>query len=303
MSMWGQHHFDAFFKYGLPSLMTLGNLPALSKKYDIGINVHTDRIGAQLLSQVDLPLMVYSDVTDEEKYHQLGRHQHKDLKAAKVAGADYHLLMPDFVYSEDCFVGVMRVAEKGHKAIARLVLSTVEETICTHLNKYLSATDLATLSLQHTHPGVKHWFMTKDGYPNTHVLAWETEHTLHMHSPHCTPVYIANDAIKIDDTNLPLDCILDKVIEGDIYLPKPEDGIVIIEISPESSREMNDKRLDLIEFLRILWSDTRGNDKQLQIFNEETVDPINRALLNSKYWNDVDIDEQRRIITKGIIGE
>lgn len=300
MSAWGSH-LDTFLKHGLPSLMTYGNLPALSEKYDIGINIHTNQAGVNVLSKVNIPLMIYTDVTDEDKYRQLGRHQHKDLRQAKDIGADYHLLMPDFIYSENCFAGVMKAVERGHKAIARLVVSTEQESIIPLLKLNMSATYLATISLLHMHPGIKHWLATKGGFPNTHVVAWEGQDTLRMHSPHCSPVYIANEVIKIDDSNTPLDAILDKVIDGDIYLPNQGDGIVIIEMSPKESRKEDMIRVDITEFIRILWCDMKGSNEQLQIFGKQTADAIDRSMLGDRpYWNDVEISEQKSMIVNAI---
>lgn len=302
MSAWGSH-IDYFLQYGLPSLMSDGNLPALSKEYEIGINIHTDKAGMEKLSKVDMPFMLYSDVTDENKYHQLGRHQHKDLRNAKNVGADYHLLMPDFVYAEDCFAGVLDKIKEGHTAIARLVLSTVMETISPSLRIPRSAKELTTLALNNIHHGVRGWFVVGNGYPNTHVMAWAGKDTITMCSPHCTPVYIANEVIHIDDTNLPLDGILDKVIIGDIYFPEADDGIVIIEMAPEASREFNDKRVDLTEFIRIMKSDTGESLRQYHFFNQETVDPIYRELVGGDYWNEVEISEQKRIVLEKLMGE
>lgn len=314
-------HFDTFLRYGLPSLMADGNLPILKNKRDISLTIHTDKNSRFRLDNYfsqknnnknkekivssnnyfSFPLHLIIDVTDEEKYLQLGRHQNADLRKAKEIGADYHCLMPDFIYSENCFAGVIAAIERGHKAIARLVVSTVQEDIAPELDRPRSAIDLATLSLLHIHPGIKHWLVSKEGCPNNHVLAWEGRDTLRMCSPHQTPVYIANEAIRLDDSNLPLDCILDKVIDGDIYCPKPEDGIVIIEVSPKDSRQPNDTPVDLEEFVRIMHTDTKGSARQLQLFNEETVDLIDRKSLGSTWWNDIDISEKKTIVRNALI--
>lgn len=298
VTVYGAFHTRMFLDHCWPSLMSLGNLDALRKERDVGVIIHTDKYSAPFLKNVPFPIL--DVIAGEDKYEQLGRHQHYDLRIAKEHGADYHLLMPDFVYSENCFAGVLKAISHGHKAVARLVVSTVQEDICKELNPNMSAKGLATLSLKHIHPGVKHWFAEKDSYPNTHVLAWETKDTLRMCSPHCTPVYIANEVIKLPSEQLPLDCILDKVIEGPIYFPKPEDEIVIIELSPKYSRETNDKRIDLEEFVRIMKTDTKGSAKQLQIFNEETVDSINRSALGDKYWDENEIAKMKKLVLNGL---
>lgn len=286
--------------------MAEGNIPALAKEREIFLYIHTDESGfSRLSNELRIPNYVSFhcriDVYPEEKYSQLGRHQQHDLKSSKETGADYHLLMPDFIYSDNCFAGVLKAVERGHKAIARLVVSTTMETILPELNKPRSAIDLATLSLQHIHKGVKHWLVNGVGLPNTHVLAWEGKNTLTMCSPHQTPVYIANEVIKISDGKVSLDAILDKVIEGDIYCPIPDDGIVIIEVSPKDSRESNDKKIDLKEFCRIFKCDVGNSLKQLEIFKSKTVDRINRKALGDVFWNDVEISEQKSIVDRKLM--
>ncbi len=301
LTVYGSHHVKLFLEYAWPSLMAPGNLDALRKERDVGVIIHTDRASAPFLKNIPFPML--DVVATEDKYEQLGRHQNADLKIAKEHGADYHCMMPDYVYSNNCFSGMMAAVNRGHKAIGRLVVSTIEESICPVLKANMSAKDLATLSLKHIHPGIKHWLATEEGYPNTHVIAWEEENTLRMCSPHIHPVYIAHEAIKLSNDNLPLDCMLDKVIEGDIYCPQPEDEICIIEVSPKYSRLEDNKRVDLQEFCRILQVDTKGSSKQLKLFETETVDAIDRQQLGDKYWNKVDIIAQKIMIMSVLKGE
>lgn len=312
MSVWGAY-IDTFLKWTLPSLMTAGNLPALCKKYHVLIDIHTDAAGGDyirsrlpFIAGVDFRVALDVDL-QEEKYTQLGRHQHSDLREAKRIGADYHLLMPDFIYSENCFAGVIS-ASKKHKAIARLVMSTTQEEITQELNYYrndgalsVAANHLATLGIKHIHSGVKHWFASRESYPNTHVLAWQSENLLHMCSPHCSPVFIANEVIHIPSSIKSLDSILDQIITGDIYCTKPDDGIVIIEMSPKSNRRPNDNRIDIVEFCRIFRWDTNNSARQWALFTEETIDPICRDILGGEYWNDVDISKQKSIVINALM--
>lgn len=304
-TIYGWRYVDVFLKYCLPSLMTYGNFPALKEQRNIILVIHSDAQSlARLAKEMVLPeyitLKCVVDITGEDKYIQLGKHQHDDLKMAKSIGADYHLLMPDFVYSENCFSGVLKCIKNGHTAIARLIISTTQETICPLIKSTNSASDLATLSLLHIHPGISHWFATKEGFPNNHVVMWEGENTLHMCSPHCSPVYIANEAINIDSSYASLDAILDKIVVGDIYCPRPDDGIVIIELTPYFDRARNDIRVDLKEFCRIFKWDTGNSLQQFKIFDAETIDPIDRTKLGDKFLNDIEIITLKSIITEAI---
>lgn len=297
MTCYGQRYLHSFLNYTLPSLLSEGNLPTLIKSRDVRLVIHTDAEGEKIFHERGLP--VVADVVPMDKYELIGKHQHFDLALAKEKGADYHLLMPDFVYSGDFFKNMLKAAEK-HTAITRLVVSTAQETIWPFLKVGMPAKELATLSLQHMHPGIRHWLMPEGGLPNNHVIVWETEHTLRMCSPHQTVVYIANEAIKLDDSNVSLDAILDKVIDGPIYCTKPEDEMVIIEISPKDSRQPNDRAVDLKEFTRVFKWNTKNSAKQFEIFQEETIDPINREVLSSDWWNDIDISRQKSIVMAAI---
>ena len=296
-TIYGDDYLDRFFRFCLPSLMTEGNLGILMKTREVRIVIHTDKAGEK---RFDGAFPVICDVDGSNKYDMIGRHEHQDLAIAKEKGADYHLLLPDFVYSDNCFAGVLKAVERGHKAISRLVVSTVQETIAPHLVLPRNAIELATLSLQHIHPGVRHWLVDEEGLPNNHVLAWQTIDRLRMCSPHQTLVYIANEVIRPDNSNLPLDCILDRIIDGPIYCPQPEDEICIIELSPRDSRQPNDKHVDLKEFVRIMDWDTKGSKAQQELFLQETVDAIEA----NGEWNDIEISEQKSIIAEclGLLG-
>lgn len=313
-------HIDLFVNWCLASILSLGNLPALSKERFIKINLHTDHKGRCLLPSMmslhnmkSLPANVeftlINDVTIEEKYALLGRHQNADLREAKEIGADYHCLMPDFIYSENAFAGILAAVERGHKAIGRLVMSTAQEFVCSRLEKYrydgalvVPHIDLATIGLSHIHTGCANWLAQEDSYPDCHVQAFETKNTLRMLSPHLSPVYIAHEAIKIPDNNMPLDCQLNAITSEPIYCPKVEDGIGIIEITPRNARISNNKRVDLTEFSRIFRVNTRHSFAQYTIFNEETVDPLNRDLLEGRtYWERPKIVEQIKKINNAIL--
>ena len=298
MTVYGEHYAHLFNTICWPSLMAKGNLPYLKDHRDVGLVIHTDAKTAPLLKDLPFPLL---DVTDEEKYFQLGRHQNYDLRAAHKCGADYHCMMPDYYYVDDCFANILKAAARGHKAVARLVVSTNEETITPWLVPGLSLREMATLSLLHMHPGVQHWKAQKENYPNNHVIVWNSKDHLHLNSPHLTPVYIAHEVMTPGDYFKPIDNILDLVISGDIHCTQPEDGIGILEIAAPDGRKPNDERIDLKEFVRIFKANTYNSEKQFKIFTQGTVDPINRAVLSDDYWNEVDILEQQRIINQAIM--
>lgn len=298
-------HIDTFLNYCLPSLMTNGNLPALAKEREIIFNIHTKKNDlSRLIGCIEYRWGITCDATDSEKYSQLGYHQNADLQKAKKLGADYICLMPDYVYSENCFKGVLKALERGHKAIGRLVVSTKMESMLPSLKPNMSALELATLSLMHIHPGIRNWLITPIGYPATHVVAYVGKVMLSMHSPHIHPVYITNEVIRNRDSDVTLDCVLDSIVEGDIYCTKPEDEIVIVELTPTANRAPQYDVVDENEFIRLFRWDTNGSAKQLAIFEQGTVDAINRAMIgNDNYWTNEEISDMKERVSNVLRGD
>ena len=285
--------------------MAKGNLPALAKEREIIFNIHTKKDDlSRLMGCVEYKWEIVCDATESEKYSQLGHHQNEDLQKAKRLSADYVCLMPDYVYSENCFAGILKAINRGHKAIVRLVMSAKMEPMIPLLNKPLSASRLATHALLNIHPGIRNWLITPTGYPATHVIAWVGKDKLIMCSPHLHPVYIANEAIKESGQEFPLDSVLDNIIDGAVYFPKPEDGVVIIELTPEENRKPQYAVIDEKEFVRAFKWDTRNSLKQLALFRQETIDEIDRSIIGGdNYWNDLEIAEMQKTIYSALEGE
>lgn len=303
MTCYGDH-IDTFLNVCLPSLMAEGNLPSLAKERDIMFSIHTKKEDlSRLMGCVEYRWGITCDATESEKYSQLGYHQNSDLQKAKKLGADYICLMPDYVYSENCFRGILKALDRGHKAIGRLVVSTKMEPMLSALKPNISAKELATLSLMHIHSRIRNWLITPTGYPATHVIAYVGKDTLSMHSPHIHPVYIANEVIKSSAATAPLDCALDSIIEGDIYCPQPEDGIVIVELTPEANGKPQLAVIDENEFLRVFRWDTNNSAKQLAIFKQGTVDAIDREMIgNDNYWTNEEISGMKDRVSKLLKG-
>lgn len=284
MSVWGDY-VDKFLHWTLPSLMAPGNLPSIEAVF----NIHTDEEGYKKLNHLPYNINFYFDVTKEDKYFQLGKHQEKDLKKAKELKADYHCLMPDFIYSENTFRGIMEASQK-HKVIGRLIMSSVQENICPELEKFrydgvllIPHITLSTLALKYIHPGINYWLAEEYVYPNIHIQCFEMENTLVMLSPHVSPVFIASDAINLPGDGWPVDSRLDKITNEPIYCTKLEDGICITEITPKHSRKIDNRKLNIMEFALMLRYNCSYSDKLLKLFNEPTIDPINRSMLGKRF--------------------
>ena len=333
-SVWGQRYFDMLVEYCLPSLLTDGNIGALAKARQPVFFIHTDaqwqaelerhpamqqlkQAGAQVhYNMVNASLVNQFDRDDGYKYWHLGMVQSIDLYIAQALQADYHLLMPDTIYSQNHFTGILNAAKKGHKAITRLAISTCMETIRPELDRYRSNgaiavpdADLAALSIKHLHSASHTWLATNTDWvtelPVIHVVVMEGKDTLHMFSPHQTIVFIDKSVIQ----RLPkryfmtLDSELDKVIPADcpIYLPQAGDEIGLIESTSQHQRPMKLKRAKLHEFCQRFWFGAQNSMEYWRFFSEPVVDPLNRALLPGRgYMNDTALRYAKQTLMQAI---
>jgi hypothetical protein len=313
ISIWGEHYQKMFLDFCLPSLMAPGNLPALAKEREIILHIYTTAECMEAIN-LNLPFFLKRKFTEIEtplgdKYAHLGAMQRNQLQFAHDSGADYHLLMPDYVYSENCFTGILSANALGRKAIARLVMSTKMEGIVPKLTRYRIGTtiavphaNLATLALSNIHPACRNWLAQTNDYPSTHVQVFVARNNMRMLSPHQSPVFVAHEAITVPTSMMPLDSQLDKITSAKWYCPKEDDGICMIEITPATARTPDYKRVGIKEFCRVFKFGSPSKT-QWELFNEETVDPINRYMLpsESRFWRDSSIIEAKRIINQELL--
>jgi len=266
---WGEHYVTMLLDYCLPSM--LASLPDLSKEREVIISIRTDeqlRVShAEIIKKIlSLGIKVFIEsceetATNNDKYYALSRVQNIDIKYAREIGADYHLLMPDNIYSENHFKSLMAAVNRGHKAIVKLCPSTVMETILPEIEPYrdgdtirIPPGDLTAIALKNLHFRSEAW-STADGYPNIHIAMWEGKDSFHIIASHQTALYLDHSK---------------------------EDGLVLIEvtrahtITGDLSRAIGQE-----EWCKLFWAslDSR-NPKFADLMN---VDPINRALLDLPY--------------------
>jgi hypothetical protein len=137
------------------------------------------------------------------------------------------------------------------------------------------------------------------------VLIWEGKNALHLLSPHQTILYLDHLLLR----KLPkrffitLDSELDKIIPEDvqIYFPKAEDEMNIIEISHDRMSAPSLKNTTLKEFCRIFWANVESK-AYLKFFSEDTIDPINRAMLPERdFMDDEAIKQAKQTIRNAIM--
>lgn len=335
-SVWGEQYLGMLLNYCLPSLLAEGNLPALCKERQPIFFIHTNAQSKAIIEQSevmkrvkDLNVLILYQMVNEElvkhfgddpgnKYWHLGMVQSLDLYFAKNMDADYHLLMPDTVYSDRHFVGILKAVERGQKAIIRLILSTRMEGICPEVDAYrhngvisVPAGDLAAFSVKHIHSASKAWIITNRDIAteasNSHVVVWEGKDTLHMYSPHQTILYLDREILrKIPNRYyMTLDSELEKIIPEDcsIYCPKPEDAICLVEATPEKQRPTELVRNPIKEFCRLFWyGGAQESMSYWRIFSEAVIDPLNRDKLPGRdYMMDDQIREAKEAIDRALL--
>ena len=336
-SCWGENYIDSFLVYCLPSLLAKGNFPYLVKHREVIINIYTDKEGIKLsensksvtqtkklgikfiYQMLNKDLLKNIATNLDHRYWHLGMIQSLSLFMAKKLEADFHLLMPDTIYSENHFKGLIKAHLRGNEVITSLGLSTVKEKIKIKIEKYrlqngiinVPASDLASLSIQNIHYACESWLSTNknlnDELPNLFMIAWEGENSLHMMSPHQTILYVNKKIMaKIEDRFfLTLDGELDALIPQNaiIYTPQKEDDIYLIEItSQEQQRFVKNKRNHISEFCRLFWYAAQNSKGYLRFAKQTISIPLNRKiLLKREFMLDKDIKSSNITLIDSLI--
>ena len=226
-------------------------------------------------------------------YWHLGMIQSIDIYYAKKLGGDYHLLVPDTIYSQHHFSALLDAVERGHTMVTRLGLSTYMEGICPAVDAYrqdgvirIPAADLMALGVSHIHSASVSWIATgrdtAEELPSAPMIGWEGKDHLYMMSPHQTVLYIdASFVAKVEKRYyVSLDSELDKVIPGgcEIYHPKAEDGICLLEITPRDKRPTPLSLTPIKEYARIFWHCAQHSKAFWPLYTDPIIDPLNRTL-------------------------
>ena len=315
-SVWGEGYSSIFLNFCLPSLMTDGNLKYLAKFRNIILFIQTDKKTEEILnnskqfkllklmkiniifSRIDHGLTKYFNKLNDSKYWHLGMVQSIDLEFCKKYDASYHILMPDSIYSENHFLGVIKKVKKGHHVITRLMLSTILESICDRVETYrtsdgniaIPSADLSAMSLDLVHPYAANWIHTNcnvyDELPFSHVLIWETKDTVFMNSSHQSILYLCHTQLSSKEARLffSLDSELDKIItlETNIYSPKYHDEIGLIEMTSKTIRNKRLPRKTIDQFCKSFWIVCQNSDNYWRFFKEGSEDKVNRNMIKQR---------------------
>lgn len=306
-SVWGSHYISRFLTLCIPSLLEKRNLDALQKK-KARIFIHTNVDGrdticnhpviAKLInSGILVQVMLLNDdvlemisAVSNSKYWHLGMTQSMHLQYAKSLNIDYHLMMPDMVYSAGYFERLFALDKPiiTHGCISCDQSTMPFDEYKTGLALAIPAKTLMTLALLHVHPRANYHFVKQNKkLPRIHLLIFEGKDEVSIMSPHQSIAYMSKEVIG----NIPdrffftLDSELDKLAgEKDIYTPCAKDALVMSEVSAENVEIYERKETaDVAEYCNVFRQ--RIPEKSLyKLFMQEMSFPIERTMLSDRWY-------------------
>lgn len=300
VAVWGRKFIDTFLNYCIPTLLTPANLAALNGRLLLVIHVDQDNF-EYLKNQVkfleeksiDLEIHLIPDhilemVPEREtnKYWLLGTIQHFYLLEAAHKGMNFHMLMPDHIYSEAFFTNLLKCAQE-HEIIIQSSINGELERCVDALDKLrseeciaINAKDLMTLGFENLHEGIKPCIMNGrdafDNIPVSNYLIWRGENAIYTFSPHASLLYISNRLLR--QITLRLHNALDTQIPyyaGSVqpYKPTIRDEIAYIEIT-EASKGFATQSVGFFEFCFRYWVLTHFNRQYEAIYKEPNPFPV-----------------------------
>lgn len=322
VSVWGEHYVNIFTNYCLPSLLAAGNFPAINNCCQPILLIHTDIESKKRLHECKIfdhlkkvGVCVYFRILDknltkrisenpDNVYWHLGMVQSLDLFYAQSINADYHLLMPDTIYANNFFTGMINATKDGTKAITRICYRATTEGMCPDLDKLIKgnilsapAGKLAALGIRHLHPGFKSVFVTdtptNTHLPHVHVLIWEGENSLHLISPHQTILFLDRSLVQQIPKRFftTLDSELDKVIpeKCNHKCPNAKDEMFLIEVTSKKVAYSHNRSISVEEFCRRFWHNSPSlsfrrflEGDVIDNFAREDIKDLNRAFMTEQ---------------------
>jgi hypothetical protein len=308
LSVWGGDYLRRFTDFVLPSLLEEENLKALKDK-KARILIHTNTHGREILRNhsvindlVQGGVMVQMMMLDEELLERMGeQHDHKywhlgltqsiDLQYAKALNIDYHLMIPDMMYSAGYF---KRLFEIKKPIITHSSISASENGFSKALESYRSgnvlnvpAPKLLSLALLNLHPRYDYHFIRENKkIPRLHVMLVEGKDNLHTLSAHQTIAFVSKYKIArlTDRFFFTLDSELEKMFGDEpIYSPQSHDALVTVEISGESYVPPIRTTETIEEFCQYFSANIPQTSLQRLFFQGITL-PLDREMLGDRWY-------------------
>ncbi|MDB5552939.1 MAG: hypothetical protein JWL86_2923 [Rhizobium sp.] len=220
--VWGEEHANLFERYTLSSLLTAGNLPAISKNVGVLWHVMTTAAVAEKLASHPAFLAPYGvrfEIIPDElvdaaqgdyRYWLYGGLTHTSFRLAQELKADLHFLNPDTVYSENYFDNLYKLVDlKDAKVVLSNSFRTNRETVLAALDASrkeddtlsFDARSLHALGLEHVHKSssaiiVDAEQLNADNVPRSTIFMWRDGGDLAVRSAHYQPIFVSRKLIR-----------------------------------------------------------------------------------------------------------
>ncbi len=178
MAVWGKSYLDLFLKVSLPTQLSPGNLPSIDNKPGFTYKIYTTVEGEVYLRQqdifsrltkfIDTKVITVDKIHSDDKFSPLMDFHNQAIMEADAENAALIFLSPDFIIADGTLSRLIKLWQKGYRAVMVLTLRLIEETVKEELlNKYYHEKDQALniqpremvgLCLKHLHPIEKTYF-------------------------------------------------------------------------------------------------------------------------------------------------
>jgi hypothetical protein len=279
--VFGNLHVERFLRFCVPSLLAPGNVGAIAEPILV---IHTDGAHAEMIrtvlgrfdqrAQFDvhvIPDEVMGKATGADRFALVSAATTIQMHAARSAGAAFHMLVPDHVYATGFFRNLMRLADEGHQVIVGGAISADVNAIGHKLSSVECAVEPKMLNawgMDALHPQFRALIKNgRDDFPYSTLYLCVSEHKACVVSPHMAPLYLAHTLLCRAELKplVAIDGQLPDLIGAQHYVPKPDDGIVYIELSgPEKPANAPNMRWTpwdyCVGFYRLTGKDRRWLD-------------------------------------------
>lgn len=223
--IWGDTYIRFFCDYCIPTMMSAGNLPAVSKIRDILIDIYAHKEDIEKIKQQEV-FKNFSNICEVNfiefpeslincegyrsnggvfRYNIYGGFHHLSIERARAIEADVMCLGPDNLYADGSFLNYVRFIDKGYNAVLFTAtraqaefLEPVLEKMKDHDKQILtiSSDEMVDFSAKYIHHSFLQYIVKDNMTP-----VWRSgffipyEHGFRIRSVHYHPVIISADAI------------------------------------------------------------------------------------------------------------
>jgi hypothetical protein len=229
LTVWGTRHTELFTSYGIPSMLSPNNLPAVAKLRELHFDIFTTATDEQAIRNapsfqklaalanvrfVTLPDEILNSTeyrrAPDLRYWIFGGFHHVAIEHARAIGADIMPSMPDVAFTDGALLTYTRAVDEGYHTVLSFSIRTQAEGVRPVLDTLRDETMqsltlpcrlAAELSVLNVHHAYKCYFLTKDNLKvplPPPVLMFPHEHGFYARCLHMHPMILSAAAISRD---------------------------------------------------------------------------------------------------------